>query len=277
MRLRYTQEFLTDPIAEALSRRGWDVAPSAVPGADLVTGKADIVIAPALDYGRHLGAVDYALVPGFGITAGGFAGIAKIAFRTGLGTISTLAVKRADDAASVVAGILLIEKHGIEPRFVETSADGDIGVMLDAADCALLAGDDAIFAPASLTSVLDLADEWEDMTEQFLPYMLAWGRIGAVPQAALDEFISARDEAVLTLADRAARHADSAAATALYQRYLRGDIRFELTAEQAADVLNPLFHHAFYHGIIQDIPSIKYLPGEEAESQSGPEGSDGMS
>lgn len=278
MRLLYTQEFLTQPIAEALARRGWEVLPSSNPAADLVAGRADVVIAPALDYGRHLGMVDYSLVPGFGILAGGFAGIAKIVFRTGLETISTLAVKNAEDASAIVAGMLLVEKHGIEPRFVETSPEADLAVMLEAADCALLSGDDAIFAPASLTNLLDVADEWEDTTEQFLPYMLAWGRTGEIPQAALDEFLTARDEGVLTLADRAAQHAHSEAANALYQRYLRGDIRFALHPEETQEVLDPLFHYAFYHGIISDIPSVKFLPGELPEdSQTGTGESNGIS
>lgn len=278
MRLIYTQEFLTQPIAEALLRRGWEAVPSSDPGADLVAGKGDLVIAPALDYGRHLGMVDYSLVPGFGILAGGFAGIVKIVFRAGLETISTIAVKNAKDASAIVAGMLLTEKHGIEPRFVETSADADLAVMLDAADCALLSGDDAIFAPPSLTNLLDLADEWEDTTEQFLPYMLAWGRTGMVPQAALDEFLAARDEGVLTMADRATQHPHPQEANALYQRYLRGDIRFALQPDEAGAVLDPLFHYAFYHGVIADIPSVKFLPGElPEETQTGTGESGGMS
>lgn len=272
MRLLYTPEFMLDPIAEDLASRDWDVGHSDNPGADLVEGKADIVITPALDYGRHLGMVDYALIPGFGVTAGGFAGVMKIVFNAGLETIDRLAVRDASHASVIIAQMLLVEKHGIEPDLVEVSGDADLSVMLEVADGALLSGDDALFSPASLTQVLDLADEWEDVNETFLPYALAWGREGIVPQPVIDEFLAARDQAVLTLADRSVGHTHQAEAAEFYQRYLKGDIRYALTETEATDVLNPLFHYAFYHGIINDIPSIKFLPIEPAEETPGTEG-----
>ncbi len=266
MRLRYTKEFLIDPIVDVLARRGWDVAPSANPGQELMEGRADLVIGSALDYGRFLGVVDYSLVPDFGILLRGFASVLKIVFNTGLGTISTLAVRDAQSTAALMATIILVEKHGIEPRLVEVAEDADIAVMLEVADGALLAGDDAVFAPSTLTNALDLADEWEDITEQPLPYVLAWGKTGKIPQTTLDELLNAREEAVLTLADRTATHKQGNEAAAFYQRYLRGDILYTLPTEEATDVLTPLFHYAFYHGIINDIPSIKYLPGEDSQT-----------
>lgn len=266
MRLRYKDEFLLRPIADVLALRGWDVAPSTNPGEDLIEGRADLVLAPALDYGRFLGLVDYSLVPGFGVTARGFAGIMKVVFNTGLGTISTLAVRNAHSAATLIATIILVEKHGIEPQLVEVEEDADISVMLEVADGALLTGDEAIFASPTLTNALDLADEWEDITEHALPYALAWGKTGRIPQAVLDEFLKARDEAVLTLADRTSGHEQAELAAAFYQRYLRGDIAYSLPEEEANDVLTPIFHYAFYHGIINDIPAIKYLPGEDSQT-----------
>lgn len=263
MRLAYHRSFLTEPLAAALERRGWDVRAFDDPGEELVAGRADVVVGLALDYARGLGAIDYALVPGFAITARGFAGVMTIAFRPGLETISSLAVKSPNDAATMTAAILLMEKHDIEPALVEVGSDADLSLMLDAADCALLEGDDAVFAPPGLSSQLDLADEWEDMTEVPLPYVLAWGVVGQVPQAALDEFIVARDEAVLSLPDYAVQSRNPEGANRVYQAYLRGDIRFELTPEEAGDVLNPLYHYAFYHGIASDIPTIKFLPDGE--------------
>ena len=62
MRLSYKSNILTEGIADGLIRRGWDAFPSTDPGRDLVLGKADLVLGPAIDYSRHLGAVDYALV-----------------------------------------------------------------------------------------------------------------------------------------------------------------------------------------------------------------------
>jgi hypothetical protein len=107
-----------------------------------------------------------------------------------------------------------------------------------------------------------MSDEWEDLTESPFPYMLAWGRVGEVPQGAIDDLLAARDEGVLTLADYAAHHPRAALATAFYQRYLRGSIQY--TFEEAwVPALETFFRYAFYYSAISDIPAIKYLPDGE--------------
>ena len=267
MRLLYTPELLTEPIAEELRRKGWDTAPSDDPGAELAVGKADLVIAPALDYGRYLGLIDYALVPDFGIITQGMAGLIRIAFGPGRENLSSIAVNRIKDAATILAGIMLIEKHGIEPSFVEFEKEADLPVMLEAADGALLSGDRAIRSLTSHPMALDLSDEWEDMTETPLPYMLAWGRIGHVPEESLKEFLEARDKMTLTFPDRIAQEEENSGLQLIYEKYLEGTIRFTLKREEANDILAPLFHYSFYHGIIQDIPTIKFLDEEPSQSE----------
>lgn len=265
MRLSYKSEILTEGIADGLVRRGWDAFPSKDPGRDLVLGKADLVLAPAIDYSRHLGAVDYALVPEFAILASGFAGVMRIAFLPGREDFRRIAVRSLDDDAVLIAGIILLEKHGIEPEFIEVASGLDLPLMLESADGALLSGDDALASLAFHPYALDLADEWEDLTEQPLPYMLAWGKRGAVSQVAIEEFQSARDDAARELPDLAARHARPEAVEKAFERYLSGAIRYTIARGEADEIFNPLFHFAFYHGIITDIPSILYLPLEADE------------
>lgn len=271
MKFSYRQEFATEPIAEALRRRGWQTIPSDRPEEALLDASADIVMAPALEYGRSLGPVDYALVPGFGITTRGFAGLLKLVFNKGLVSFSSLAVKRADAAEALVARMILVEKHDIEPAIVSVAEDAALEEMLAVADAALLAGEDAVFRAGSSTSLLDLTDEWEDAMETPLPYMLAWGRVGMVPQSAIDELQSARDEAVLMFADRAAQHPMSSQANTFYQHYLRGAISYTFGEAELAAV-DSFFRYAFYHSIITDIPTIKLLPdGEPAITPSRPQ------
>lgn len=238
----------------------------------LIDGSADIVLAPALEYARALGLIDYALVPGIGITTRGFAGLLKLLFNKGLVGFSSLAVRRADAAETLVARMILVEKHDIDPKIVQLGEEATLETMLASADSALLAGDDAIFNAGTSTSLLDLSDEWEDAMESPLPYMLAWGRIGAVPRQAIDEMQAARDEAVLLFADRAAQHPLSREANVFYQHYLRGAISYTF-GEQELAAVDSFFRYAFYYSVVSDIPTLKFLPdGELAGTPAPPQG-----
>ncbi|MCB0711972.1 MAG: hypothetical protein KDD67_06550 [Ignavibacteriae bacterium] len=259
MRLVYTSELLTEPIAEELRRKGWETIASENPGADVVAGKAEVAIGSALDYSRHLGLTDYALVPDFGIITYGIAGLIRITFPPGRESLSSIAVHSLNSASTILAGILLIEKHGIEPNFVEVSEDADLQVMFEAADGAVLSGDSAINSLPHHSMALDLSDEWEDLTDAPLPYTLAWGRTGHVPSESIDELLKARDQMVLTFPDRIAQSESPEGLQLIYERYLSGSIQFSLPREEASNILTPLFHYPFYHGIISDIPTVKFL------------------
>lgn len=215
-----------------------------------------------MDFARAIGVVEFAFVPGLSITTRGFAGLLKLVFNKGLVSFESIAMKNPKGAEGVIALMILAEKHDIEPRIVTLPAEASLDEMLAAADCALLVGDDAIFNSGGSSSLLDLTDEWEDVVEAPLPYMVAWGRIGAIPAAAIEELAAAREEAVLTLADCAAQHQQTVAANAYYQRYLRGEISYTLNESETA-ALDAFFRYAFYYSAISDIPTIKFLPDGE--------------
>jgi predicted solute-binding protein len=266
VRFAYRKEFATEALAAALERRGWRTIPTDSPGEMIVEGTADIALTPTLEYAQRLGIVDYALVPGLAIITAGFAGLLRLVFNKGLVSIDTLAVKNPKSSEALVAQVVLSEKYDIEPKLVSMPADAGFAEMIGAADAALLVGDDAIFETHGNRSLLDLSDEWEDILELPLPYMLAWGRVDEIPEYALVELLQARDEAVLTLADRAAVHPHAAEAHAFYQRYLLGDVRYTLE-ESDLTALDAFFRLAFFRLAVADIPSLKYLPhGEPAEA-----------
>jgi predicted solute-binding protein len=262
MKFAYRKEFATESLAEALRRRGWETITTEHPEELLSRGVADIAFTSPLRFAQAIGSVDHAIVPGISITTRGFAGLLKLVFNKGLVSFESVAIKNPTGAEAVIAMMILAEKHDIEPRVVPVAADASLDAMLAAADCALLVGDDAIFNSGGSSSLLDLTDEWEDVVEAPLPYMIAWGRVGAVPQAAIDELAAARDEAVLLLADAAAQHANAAAANTFYQRYLRGEISYTLNESEIA-ALDAFFRYAFYYSAITDIPTIKLLPDGE--------------
>jgi predicted solute-binding protein len=269
VKLAYTHEFVTEPIARALERRGWVTIPTLDPCDLLNSGQADIALAPTVDYARCLGLYDYALVLGAGIMTQGFAGLIRLAFNRGLVNLETMTTKQPNASATLAARFVLAEKYDLEPRLVEVPGEMGVDEMLAQSDAALLIGDDAIFQGSNLRSMMDISDEWEDVTETSLPYMLAWGRVGVVDQEMIDEEIAARDEAVLTLADHVAQHSQAAQANAMYQSYLRGDIRFTIEPHDV-EALELFFRYAFYHATISDIPAIKLLPDGEAVTPVAP-------
>jgi chorismate dehydratase len=267
VKLAYTSELITDPIARALERRGWQTIPTLQPCDLLNGGQADIALVPTIEYARCLGVYDYALVPNLGIMTQGFAGLVRLAFNRGLVNVETVTTKHPRDSATLAASFVLSEKYDLEPNMIEVPEGMSVDDMLAQSDAALLVGDDAIFQGGERRSMIDITDEWEDVTETPLPYMLAWGRVGEISQDVIDELIAARDEAVLTLADYVAQHPKSTQASAFYQSYLRGDIRYTLE-ESDLQALDIFFRYAFYYATISDIPAIKFLPDGEPVTPS---------
>lgn len=262
MRFAYRKEFATEPLAMALVRRGWEAIAVEYPGESIMTGTAEIALTTPIEYAQHLGAIDYALVPGVAIMTTGFAGLLRVAFKKGLVSIDTLAVKKPMSSEALVARVVLSEKYDLEPRLVAMPERATLEEMIASADAALLIGDDAVFEMKGVRSILDLTDEWEDVTEMPLPYMVAWGRVDHIPEIALEELRQARDEAVLTLADYAAQHPLPNEANAFYQHYLLGDIRYTLE-EPDIVALDTFYRYAFYRLAVTDIPALKYLPSGE--------------
>lgn len=265
MILAYTPQFAIEPIVAALQRQGWTLYPTDEPEEMLLADTADVIITSPLEYATSLGVVDYALVPEFGIMTGGFAGLLNLMFKQGLTSINTVAVKQPHGFAALVAKIILLEKYDIEPRFLPFPSHSTLDQMLAVADAVLLAGDDAIFDASGTRSMFDLSDEWEDMAETMLPYLVAWGRVGKITEQQLHGFAIAIQEAGLAIPDTAARSVNPILAGRFHERYLRGDIRYGLHREELPG-LTTLYRYLFYHGMIQDIPTLKYLPnGEPAE------------
>jgi predicted solute-binding protein len=268
-RFAYRKEFATEPIARALQQRGWAVDEYDDPAKALLERSADLVLTPSLDYARSIGVVDFALVPGVAIVTSGFAGLLKLIFKPGLSEFTTVATRDVASSDTMIARIVLSEKHDMEPRFI-AAPNESVDEMLQHADAALLYGDDAIFDQSGSTSYLDLTDEWEDLSETPLPYMLAWGRVGEVDEVMLAEFAAARDAAVLTIADFAARHQHPSEANAFYERYLKGGVRYSLEDNDLVG-LDAMHRFAFYYALVSDVASIKYLPdGEPADIPEPP-------
>ena len=276
MIVAYRPDIITEPLAEELARIGWQTRQVSDPGLHVADGTADIALGPALGYGEHLGGLDFGLLPNFGVTLSGITGLLRIAFRPGGSELTKLAVRSTAQLETIAAGLVLIEKHDIEPEFVEVGEEGDYASMLEeGVDGAVLSGGDALASALRKVGGLDLGDEWEDLTGEPFPYLLAWGNSTRITEREVREFQGARDRFLLSLPDLAARSEQPELLEALHQAYLSGQVQFSIAPEDLPTTLNPLFHYAFYHGIIQDIPTIKMVPPQErTEDGDGGVGSD---
>ena len=260
MKVAYRPDLVTSVLASELTTAGWELSEDEDPGRRVADGSADIAIGPADGYARHLGLVDYGLIPDFGVTLHGMSGLLRLAFRPGNSDLSRIAVRSSDDFESVAAGIVLIEKHEIEPEFLEVGVDADLESILEKADGVVLGGADAIASTLSSLGGLDLGDEWEDLTESPLPWLLAWGNSTNVGDSEVATFLKARDRMLLSLPDTAASSNTPELYEALHRAHLGGAASFALPRDEAAEVLNPLYHYLFYHGLISDLPTIKFVP-----------------
>ena len=270
MILAYTPQFALEPLLATLRQQGWKLHPTNEPEEMLLADTADIVITSPLEYASTLGVVDYALVPQFGVFTGGFAGMLNLMFNQRLTSINSVAVHQPHGFAALIARIVLLEKHNLAPRLIPVPANSTVDQMLAVADAALVAGDNAIFDDSGKRSMFDLSDEWEDMAETMLPCLVAWGRLGKCTEQQLQGFAAAAHQAGLAIPDAAANSANPRLAGRFHGRYLRGDIRYGLREKEDLPALTALYRYLFYHGMIQDMPALKYLPDGAPAGQPPP-------
>lgn len=141
----------------------------------LENGQADIGIVPAVEVPR----LELEVALGAGIACRGPVRSILLISKTPVEAIRTLAADVSSRTSVALTRVILARRYGIEPRFLPMPPD--LGAMLDAADAALIIGDPALrIDPSDLPfTVLDLGQEWTDMTG--LPMVFAvWAGNGHI-------------------------------------------------------------------------------------------------
>jgi chorismate dehydratase len=212
----------------------------------LRNNEVDAALITPIDYARE--SSDYMILPHITVSSKDESGAIALFFRSGLSSISTIAVDIGLTSEIVLTRIVLAEKYDINPQFVPMVPD--LTAMLAKADAALLAGN-SILELQSETNKVDLVDEWTDLTE--LPYI--HGFWGYRPNALTSDEI----QSLLKAGEHGIRHVGSISRgtsdPVLSDEYLR---RFSYTLdEDAVDSLSEFFRYAFYYGIISDVPEIR--------------------
>ena len=138
----------------------------------LRSGACDVALLPVIDYQRLPG---LKLVPAGGIGCDGHTLTVRLFSRTPVGQIDTLACDPDSHTSVALARIILAERYGQVPEFIDLSkATGRAG------EARLLIGDKVICdEPAGFEHQLDLGFAWKELTG--LPFVFAaWMARGGV-------------------------------------------------------------------------------------------------
>ena len=204
---------------------------------ELRQGNLDGAFLSPVDYAREY--THYSLLPDAGVVSSGESGAILLLFGEGGARLKTIAVDPTSSAEIVLAHLVMAEKYDVVPKFVPVRSTPD--EALKTADAVLVTGDAAV-AMAGWDRKLDVVDEWEDAMG--LPYI--HGLWATRPDALHPEDIARLR--------RTGRDADARQGHA-------GHFHYALTPDDHA-ALTEFLRVAYYHGILKDIPDMKFLPDE---------------
>jgi chorismate dehydratase len=144
----------------------------------LADGRADIGIVPAVELNHQ----KLEVIRGCGVACHGAVRSILLISKVPFVEIRTLATDSTSRTSAQLSRIILSRKYGVEPRHWPQAPN--IAKMLDHADAALIIGDTALLLdPATLPlHVLDLGQEWTQMTGLPMVFAVWASRAGIAPQ-----------------------------------------------------------------------------------------------
>jgi len=223
--------------------------------ADLHVGKVDVGLIPAIEYARS--AAPYQIVPGLAIAATGPVLTVRLYYRKPLDQVCRVALDTSSRTSVALTKILLRERYGFEPVWVEAAPD--LPSMLDVADAALLIGDPVFDQLDSSVPSLDLAAEWQAHTGS--PFVFAFwaGYRGALDTQHVAALQAAKEAGVAHVGEIAASYAaERGGDAALYTRYLSEHIHFSM-GEREIEGVRLFYAKARAHGLIDAEPSLDFF------------------
>ncbi len=189
-------------------------------------------------------------------------GTIQLILKSDLRNIERVAVDIRYTSEIILAKILLLEKYRNEPtsssslQFLPMMPDVD--VMLAKADAALIVNSIPSARTYENRFVLDLVEEWFDLTE--LPYIHGFwvGRETELTEHEAAALLNAKNQGVklqIQIAEAFAQKQNLSLAAA--REYINA-FSYDLGQEEE-DSIAEFFHYAFYHGAIGDVPEIQYF------------------
>jgi len=212
-----------------------------------------------IDYARHGG--PYRIVPGISATSRARTHTIQLLVRQDVRSISRVAVDVRVTSEIALLKILLIEKFpdlsggGAGPEFIATA--GSVEEQMRKADAALVVNLDARLPSLPKMFALDLVEEWVDLTELPYPHGFWVGYEDALDESVVRALTDARSAGRSNLPG-IAEEAGKASGTAPEEilAYLSA-FTYDLD-DEVQDAASEFFRYAYYHGILGDIPELKF-------------------
>jgi chorismate dehydratase len=209
----------------------------------LRSGRYDVALLPVIDYQRMEDAV---IVPAGGIGCDGATLTVRIFSGVPIEEIKVLACDIESHTSVALARIILSERFGIRPKFIDSPEGGREG-----ADAMLLIGDKVVLRePRGMGHQLDLGEAWKDFAGK--PFVFAvWTTRSGVELGELPVLLAqAKARGLEELAGIVADHAVPRGWPGdLAMKYLSEYLKYDIGAGQIEAIR--LFHNlAAKHGII---------------------------
>jgi chorismate dehydratase len=229
----------------------------------LKSRELDAALLSPIDYARNSN--EYLMVPNICVSSTGNRTM-LLHFRKGLRTINSIAADIGLISELVLAKIILIEKYDTNPQFVpmapaSPASRPDVTAMLAKADAALLVGGPTLSSSRETECAIDLVEEWVDLTD--LPYVHAIWLSHRNSLAPSNLYVLRRscDEGRRHLRDIALVASKEGQGTPEECEAYLASLDFNLD-EAAIESLSEFCRYAFYHGILGEVPEIRFYPPE---------------
>jgi chorismate dehydratase len=216
-------------------------------------------LVPSIHYAKY--SVKYRIVPEICIASHGAVNSIRLYFKKDLKDVKTVATDISSMTSVILARIILSEKYDVHPKFIAMKPN--LEEMLAVADSALLIGDHALFEKSGYETYIDLGDEWDDLTGLPFVYALWVGRRDSLSEDDINALINAKEyglQNIDVICDEASER--YGVDFEFCKFYLTKNLHYEL-GEAEINGMKEFFTYAFYYGIIEFIPEIKFYEFEK--------------
>lgn len=226
----------------------------------ILNDECDAAMIGPVEFARN--SSDFSLYPSIGVSSRGESRSSVLCVNRNIRSITSVAVGTVSSSDIILAKIILSEKF--EQDIVIVPVIGSVQQMLLKADAALLTGN------SLLTSrwdgpMLDLVDEWTDMTDLPFVHLLCAARKEKYKKEIASLLLSSQEIGKASLSEIAVQQAKelSYPVEAMEQQLEGYAYGFD---DEAREALGEFFRYAFYLGILPDVPEIEMFGDGEADN-----------
>jgi chorismate dehydratase len=205
-------------------------------------GELDGAFLSPIDYAKDYS--DYKIVPQVACSSSGPSGIVSLLFNEQLFSLRTVAVDPRYTSEIVLMHLILVEKYDIVPQIVP--AGGSVDDLLKTHDAVLVTGA-AAEQMSGRKNKIDLVDEWTDLTG--MPFVHGFWTVNeGLPGNFELDILALSPPPVAPQIEGIQVEEDGSFVP-------RIDFAF---GADVAEALNEFYRMAYYHGILKDLPDLRF-------------------